>query len=83
MQVQAFFKKAAAAPAKKAPAKKATTVVKPSRGGSKVTKGWFGGEGGANNLDKWYGKQRASAFWVGCNRQHPIGDIRAMPTPDW
>jgi light-harvesting complex II chlorophyll a/b binding protein 5 len=67
MQVQAFFKKAAAAPAKKAagkaPAKKATTVVKPSRSGSKATRGWLGGEGGANNLDKWYGKQQSSAHW--------------------
>ncbi len=62
MQVQAFFKKAAA-PAKKAvgkaAGKKATTVVKPTRGGAKVTKGWLGGQGGAANLDKWYGKQRA------------------------
>jgi hypothetical protein len=53
MKVQALFKKAAAAPkaASKA-AKKA--VVKPS--GSKTTKGWLGGSGGAQNLDKWYGE---------------------------
>jgi hypothetical protein len=60
-----FFKKAAAAPAKKAaaaaPAKKGTkptTVVKKATG-AKVTKGWFGGSGGPDNLDKWYG-ERAS-----------------------
>ena len=53
MKVQALFKKAAAAPkaASKA-AKKA--VVKPS--GSKTTKGWLGGSGGAQSLDKWYGE---------------------------
>lgn len=53
MQIQAFFKKAAAP----APAKKGTSstakVVKPSR---KSTGGWLGGQGGAVNLDKWYGE---------------------------
>lgn len=46
---EALFKKSAAP--KKA-AKKA--VVKPS--GTKSTRGWLGGSGGAQNLDKWYGK---------------------------
>jgi len=53
MNIEAVFKKTAAAP-KKAAAKK---VVKPS--GTKSTKGWLGGSGGAQNLDKWYGPDRA------------------------
>jgi light-harvesting complex II chlorophyll a/b binding protein 5 len=52
---EALFKKAAkAAPKAKAAAKK---VVKPS--GTKNTRGWLGGQGGAQNLDKWYGPDRA------------------------
>lgn len=51
VKVNALFKKAAAPK----PAKKATTVVKPSSSG-KATKGWFGGNGGADNLSKWYGE---------------------------
>jgi len=53
LKVQALFKGASKAP--KAAAKKA--VVKPS--GSKSTRGWLGGAGGAQNLDKWYGPDRA------------------------
>jgi hypothetical protein len=34
-------------------------VVKPS-GGSKTTRGWLGGAGGAQNLDKWYGEYLAA-----------------------
>jgi light-harvesting complex II chlorophyll a/b binding protein 5 len=52
LKVQALFKKGAAAP-KKAPAKK---VVKPS--GTKTTRGWLGGQGGAQGLEKWYGPDR-------------------------
>ena len=53
MQIQALFKKSApAAPAKKGTS--STKVVKPSSG--KATKGWLGGQGGAVNLDKWYGE---------------------------
>ena len=37
--------------AKKAPSRAKSAVA----GGSK-TKGWFGGEGGAQDLDKWYGE---------------------------
>lgn len=51
-----FLNKKSAAPAKakgKAAPKKAA-VVKPS--GSKATRGWLGGQGGAQNLDKWYGE---------------------------
>lgn len=47
---QALFKKTAAAPKKAA-----KKVVKPS-GGSKTTRGWLGGAGGAQGLDKWYGE---------------------------
>ncbi len=51
---QALFKKAAAkAPAVKAPVKKAAAVLK---SGTKTTRGWLGGAGGAQNLDKWYGE---------------------------
>ncbi|GIL79814.1 hypothetical protein Vretimale_12430 [Volvox reticuliferus] len=54
MQIQALFKKtAASAPAKKGTS--STKVVKPS---GKSTKGWLGGQGGAVNLDKWYGPDR-------------------------
>ncbi|EFJ49419.1 hypothetical protein VOLCADRAFT_104309 [Volvox carteri f. nagariensis] len=54
MQIQALFKKtAASAPAKKGTS--STKVVKPS---GKATKGWLGGQGGAVNLDKWYGPDR-------------------------
>lgn len=50
----------AAAPVKKAAAKPAAAkpVAKPA--GVKKTKGWLGGEGGAQtDLDKWYGPNRA------------------------
>lgn len=54
MQIQALFKKtAASAPAKKGTS--STKVVKPS---GKSTRGWLGGQGGAVNLDKWYGPDR-------------------------
>lgn len=48
--------KAAAKPvkaAKKAVKKAVPATIKRSASG---TKGWLGGEGGAQNLDKWYGK---------------------------
>jgi light-harvesting complex II chlorophyll a/b binding protein 5 len=51
LQVQALFKKSAP---KKAAAKKAA----PAKTGVKETKGWLGGEGGAQDLDKWYGPSR-------------------------
>jgi light-harvesting complex II chlorophyll a/b binding protein 5 len=51
---EALFKGGAKAAPKKAAAKK---VVKPS--GTKNTRGWLGGQGGAQNLDKWYGPDRA------------------------
>lgn len=53
------------APVKAAPAKvvkavkKAATVVKKAAVSSTKTKGWFGGEGGASDLTKWYGPDRA------------------------
>lgn len=52
-----LFKAASSRTAVIAQAKKGKTqVVKPSSTG-KVTKGWFGGEGGAQtDLDKWYGE---------------------------
>jgi len=60
MKVQALFKKAAKA-APKAPKQAAKAVkkavVKPS--GTKTTRGWLGGAGGAQGLDKWYGPDRA------------------------
>ena len=37
---------------KASPVKKAVSALK---SGSKRTKGWLGGEGGAQDLDKWYG----------------------------
>jgi len=51
--VTALFSKG---PAKKA-AKKAAPAKKPSSG-TKKTGGWLGGEGGAQDLDKWYGPSR-------------------------
>jgi hypothetical protein len=75
MQVQALFKKSA--PAAK-PAKKAGTtkkaVVKPS-GGSKATRGWLGGAGGASNLDKWYGAYRWN---TGSNPGLPDGPFAVL-----
>ncbi|PNW72305.1 hypothetical protein CHLRE_16g673650v5 [Chlamydomonas reinhardtii] len=57
MQIQALFKKTgASAPAKKGTA--STKVVKPSKAGGKATRGWLGGQGGAADLDKWYGPDR-------------------------
>jgi hypothetical protein len=54
---QALFKKSAAAP--KAPTKAAKkAAVKPS--GTKTTRGWLGGAGGAQGLDKWYGEWLAA-----------------------
>jgi len=52
LKVQALFKGASKAKAPEPAAKKA--VVKPS--GTKSTRGWLGGAGGAQNLDKWYGE---------------------------
>lgn len=59
VQVQALFKKAAKAPAKKAAAvvKKAAPAIKKGASGKK-TKGWLGGEGGPGDLSKWYGGSR-------------------------
>ncbi|KAG2501533.1 hypothetical protein HYH03_000040 [Edaphochlamys debaryana] len=53
LKVQALFGKGAPA-AKKGASK---PVAKPKSGG-KSTKGWFGGQGGAVNLDNWYGPDR-------------------------
>lgn len=39
------------------PAKKPVKQLK--KGASKATKGWLGGQGGAQSLDKWYGPDRA------------------------
>lgn len=51
---EALFKKSAAAPKKAAKAaKKAVAKITP---GSKTTRGWLGGAGGAQGLDKWYGE---------------------------
>lgn len=69
-----FGKKAAQkAPAPpKLAARKGTQTVKkaakksPAKGGSKRTAGWLGGEGGAQGLDKWYGKpfrEQYLFFW--------------------
>ncbi|GLI68048.1 hypothetical protein VaNZ11_012371 [Volvox africanus] len=54
MQIQALFKKSAAS----APAKKGTSSTKVVKPSGKSTKGWLGGQGGAVNLDKWYGPDR-------------------------
>ncbi|GLC40691.1 Chlorophyll a-b binding protein CP26, chloroplastic [Pleodorina starrii] len=54
MQIQALFKKSAPA----APAKKGTSTTKVVKPSGKSTKGWLGGQGGAVNLDKWYGPDR-------------------------
>jgi hypothetical protein len=52
---QALFKKAAAPKApKQAPKAAKKAAVKPS--GTKTTRGWLGGAGGAQGLDKWYGE---------------------------
>jgi hypothetical protein len=57
MRVNALFKKSAP----EAP-KKAAKAVKVTKAGSKKTKGWLGeSQGGAVNLDKWYGERRAPA----------------------
>ncbi|WIA23179.1 hypothetical protein OEZ86_010071 [Tetradesmus obliquus] len=58
MKVQALFKKAAKAPAAKAPVKAAKKAVSKVTG-TKATRGWLGGSGGAQGLDKWYGPDRA------------------------
>jgi light-harvesting complex II chlorophyll a/b binding protein 5 len=59
MQVQALFGsgKVAAKPAKKAA--KATKKVSKVTKGTSTTRGWFGGSGGASDLSKWYGADRA------------------------
>lgn len=62
LKVQALFKGASKAP--KAAAKKA--VVKPS--GTKSTRGWLGGAGGAQNLDKWYGEFHR-VHWKDCQKR--------------
>jgi light-harvesting complex II chlorophyll a/b binding protein 5 len=55
---EALFKGGAKAkPAAKKAVSAAKKVVKPS--GTKSTRGWLGGQGGAKNLDKWYGPDRA------------------------
>ncbi len=57
MRVNALFKKSAP----EAP-KKAAKATKVTKAGSKKTKGWLGeSQGGAVNLDKWYGERRAPA----------------------
>ncbi|KAK9829526.1 hypothetical protein WJX72_006332 [[Myrmecia] bisecta] len=48
-----------AAPAAPKPVKKAASAVRKASPGRKGTKGWLGGAGGADNLDKWYGPSRA------------------------
>ncbi len=65
VQTQAIFGKKAAKKAEKTAtkvqksatkvAKQATKQVKKAASGKK-TKGWFGGVGGAQDLDKWYGE---------------------------
>jgi hypothetical protein len=65
VQTQAVFGKKTAKKAEKTASKvqktaskvtkKATQQIKKATGG-KRTKGWFGGVGGAQDLDKWYGK---------------------------
>ncbi len=58
LRVQALFtKKGGKTTTKKASTvKKAAPAPKPkSSGGTRKTKGWFGDEGGAQDLDKWYG----------------------------
>ncbi len=65
MKIQALFKNTgASAPAKKGTA--STKVVKPAKAGGKATRGWLGGQGGAADLDKWYGESQRSigAGWV-------------------
>lgn len=65
VQTQALFNKKTAKKAEKSVQKAqktatrtATKVVKQAKkaASGKKTKGWFGEEGGAQGLDKWYGK---------------------------
>lgn len=67
MKIQALFNKGSAAKAAPKKAAKGTTVVRPS--GSKATKGWLGGEGGATNLDKWYGEYVAATMGSDLHQQ--------------
>lgn len=57
---EALFKKASKAPKKAAKAadktKKAVKKAAVKVAGTRASRGWLGGLGGAQNLDKWYGK---------------------------
>jgi light-harvesting complex II chlorophyll a/b binding protein 5 len=54
------IKKAAPAPAKKAQTQVRRVANQVQRkSGTRATKGWLGGAGGPDNLDKWYGPSRA------------------------
>lgn len=62
LRVQALFSKKGGNTTTKKPStvKKAAPAPKPKSGGTRKTKGWFGDEGGAQNLDKWYGTSTIS-----------------------
>lgn len=65
-----FLKKLipSAKPAAKPAAKSAAKAPK-VKSGTKQTRGWFGGVGGASNLDKWYGECRGPCGEIGSQLQ--------------
>ena len=64
LRVQALFTKKGGNTTTKKPStvKKAAPAPKPKSSGTRKTKGWFGDEGGAQNLDKWYGTYKDLFF---------------------
>jgi hypothetical protein len=79
---QALFKKASAA---KAPKQAAKAVKKAAvkMTGTKTTRGWLGGAGGAQGLDKWYGEYAAAAVAPCCASELLVGQQRSEPAaPD-
>lgn len=58
-KVQKAAPRAAQKVKKQAPAK-----AKKAVGGGGRTKGWFGGAGGAQDLDKWYGELLSRKFYL-------------------